>query len=140
MIEFLDQAGAETSKLEIRMKGKKKRGVYAARDLLKNEEILFIPEFFFITFEGIAGKLPFVGDDKLLKEWATEPLEHLSMFAYFLLERRKIPSAREYEAYIDLLPWDSKEHPITFKDHELSQLQASQLKNTLQRRKEFYKK
>ena len=62
MIEFMEGAGAATSKLEIRMKGKKERGVYAASDLLKNEEVLFIPEFLIINFERIAAKMPFLDD------------------------------------------------------------------------------
>ena len=62
------------------------------------------------------------------------------MFGYLLLEKKKIPSNREFEAFLDLFPWDYKDFPILFSKKDLSYLDCNTVKGTIGNRKAFYQK
>jgi histone-lysine N-methyltransferase SETD3 len=123
MTFWLDQGGADHSKLELRWYYEGYRGVHAKTFIHKNECLLFIPRTHILTLEQartgvIGGKLD-VSDLVL-----TSPKHNL--LAVYLLEETRKGADSFWQPWLDVLPKAVDSFPIFYTEEELTWLKGAQ--------------
>ena len=111
--------GAQTSKLKLVYYSKNQRGVHAAVNISRSEEILFVP------FEIIVKQKDIKATDiakKLISKgiWKGDYLVQLCLAIYLLLERRKPVKDQKYGPYFEVFPDSTTEFPFRFGELEFA--------------------
>lgn len=120
---WLYDGGSKFDPLKLRFYSPNYRGIHAAKDIAKGEEVLFIPKEQIITLE-MAMESP-IGAKMMhhdLRKKLLSP-KHGFLTTYILQERRK--EETPWEPFLDILPKDFDNFPIFFNEEEKKWLEGS---------------
>ena len=125
--EWLDNTGADISKVNLKMKGsKKQRGVYARQDINKGEVVMFIPLHKIIDLQLVCKSD--IGRQMLqagLNKKLSAP-KNSFLAAYLMQERHKTTEcAKKFKPYMAMFPSNFSNFPYFFEKKEMAYLKGS---------------
>lgn len=123
LLDWMQNGGADFSKLKLRYYSENYRGVHASRNIVNGETVLFVPLKQIVTLE-MAFKSP-IGQlmyEKGLRTRLISP-KHSFLGTYLMQERRK--ADKQFTEYLDILPKSLRDFPIFFTEAERHWLKGS---------------
>lgn len=123
MLRWMKEGGANFDKLKLRYYAADYRGVHAARNIKKNETILYVPKSEIITLEmAMESPIGALMAARNFRQRLISP-KHSFLATYIMQERRK--PASHFQKYIDILPKAFDNFPIFYTQEERTWLEGS---------------
>ncbi|KAJ1956565.1 Histone-lysine N-methyltransferase setd3, partial [Dipsacomyces acuminosporus] len=128
-VKWLEENGADLSKIEIRSSGSDGNGVFARQAILENEPYAWIPYKLVITDSVCQSMLP---------ETLDIDLHGRPMLCTFLIHERFVAKDKSFwKPYIDILPPEFHT-PLHFSEEELALLKGTPVEFAVDGRRELY--
>jgi hypothetical protein len=121
--QWLHDGQAETSMLKVKHYKENFRGVHAAKDIERSDDILFIPLKRILRYE-IIEKSTFIQEAQLSHIDHKNGREHVALCIYIMFAFKGV-NYDEFGPYLDILPKKCRNFPILFTKQELSFLEGS---------------
>ncbi|KAJ1822580.1 hypothetical protein LPJ56_000656 [Coemansia sp. RSA 2599] len=124
-VRWLEDNGADLSRIEVREAGAGGNGVYARRDIAEDERYAYIPHKLVIT-----GKV-------CLQTLGSSGLEGRALLAAFLVHERFVAENSFWKPYIGILP-ENYHTPLEFGERELALLEGTPIEHAVKDRRSKY--
>lgn len=119
-LRWLEEGGAQLSKLHIVTPRGGERGVLAREDTAPGETIIRLPRRHVLTLEEVRSSE--LGQFLDAEDRIDDPRTYLSAF---LLHERERGEGSFWKPFLDILPQSFPTHPFYFEEHELALLEGS---------------